>query len=227
MNPRISIVIPVFQESAIINDTLTRLPCPTQTPNLEIIVIDGDSAGATLATIQKADIIKATAPKGRSFQMNRGASLATGNILLFLHADTKLPENALDTLRQVLNRSDAVAGAFELGIDSPAPKYRIIEIAVKLRTHFTKIPYGDQAIFINRLLFKKIGGYPEVVLMEDIALMQRVKQHGGKIVILPSRVRTSARRWEKEGVFYCTLRNWLLVSLFYCGVSTERLKKFY
>ena len=159
--------------------------------------------------------------------MNRGAAAAGGEILLFLHADTRLPQDALESVSATLRDPGVVGGAFSLGIASPHPFFRVIERTVSLRTRFTRIPYGDQAFFFDRRFFHRIGGFSDIPIMEDVELMRRVKKHGYRIRILPAPVRTSPRRWEREGFVSCTLRNWLLVTLFYLGVPPHKLTRYY
>lgn len=222
-----SIIIPVYKETAVIKKTISNLLQLTQNARTEIIVVDGDKNGTSIHTIGHPDIIKIIAPRGRARQMNKGASVAKGDILIFLHADTLLPDTALRDLQSADREAEWVGGAFELGIDSSKKFYRFIELAVKWRTRITHIPYGDQAIFMKKDYFFKIGGFPQIPLMEDVSFMQRVKNEGGKIIIIPMQVKTSARRWEKEGILYCTLRNWILVFLYYLGVSPNKLVKHY
>jgi len=167
------------------------------------------------------------AQRGRARQMNKGAVHAGGKILLFLHADTLLPEGALQRISALMEKGAVVAGAFELGIDSARPVFRIIEKAASLRSRILRIPYGDQAIFIRKDYFRALGGFREIPLMEDVELMRRIKKAGDRISIIPEKVKTSPRRWEKEGILFCTLRNWTLISLYFLGVSPERLAKFY
>jgi hypothetical protein len=133
----------------------------------------------------------------------------------------------LNAIGQTLQSGDYVAGAFDLGIDSHRLAFRVIEKIACWRSRLTRIPYGDQAIFIRRDYFRSMGGFQDIPIMEDVDLMRRIKKKGGKIHILRDRVKTSARRWEKEGILYGTLRNWLLVSLFCAGVKPERLARFY
>ena len=120
-----------------------------------------------------------------------------------------------------------VGGAFRLGIQSDRLAFRIIEKVANFRSRTTRIPYGDQAIFIERNFFQQVGGYKEIPLMEDVELMRRIKKAGGKIAIINRQVQTSPRRWEKEGVVRCTLRNWVLITLYFLGVSPNQLVKFY
>lgn len=225
--PSISVIIPALLEQETINETITSLFWQDFTGALEIIVVDGDPQASTLRSIQDARVKKLLSEKGRARQMNEGASMAVGSILLFLHADTEIPGDGLEQIRSIMGEGRYVAGAFDLGIRAKGLRFRLIERVASLRSRLTRVPYGDQALFIERAHFLGMGGFAALPLMEDIELMRRVKRSGGKICILPSRVRTSARRWETEGVVCCTLRNWFLVFLYLCGVSPERLVRFY
>jgi rSAM/selenodomain-associated transferase 2 len=159
--------------------------------------------------------------------MNAGAVVARGEILIFLHADTRLPPGALKKINTVLENEKYVGGAFDLRIDSDRLFLKYIAARASLRSRLNRIPYGDQAIFIRKNYFDKIGRFKEIPLMEDVELMRRIKRRGDKIFILRDRVKTSARRWEREGVFYTTLKNQMLVNLYYLGVSPDKLAKYY
>ena len=193
----------------------------------EIIVVDGDPGKSTLKVINDPDIIKKASPAGRGVQMNNGARAATADVLLFLHADTILPANAFSTILDVCRDKDIVAGAFDLVIDASHPGFRIIEKTATLRSRITRIPFGDQAIFIKTDYFRRLGGYKPIALMEDVELMLRLRQRGCRIRFISDPVVTSARRWKKEGMIYTTIRNWILQLLFYIGVSPEKLKNYY
>ena len=114
-----------------------------------------------------------------------------------------------------------------MGIQSGRRVFRLIETGASLRSRITRVPYGDQAIFIRKDYFESIGGFSEIPLMEDVELMRRIKKGGGRIFIIPQKVMTSPRRWEKEGIVYCTLRNWTLITLYFLGVPPEKLTAFY
>ncbi len=227
INYRISIIIPTLHEGPIINQTIGSIFALPFDGEVEVIVVDGSPDGETLNTIRNNEVQKILSKKGRAHQMNKGAANARGEILLFLHADTELPENALNTISSVMHKGDFVGGAFDLGIQSDRPIFRLIEMAVSLRSRCTGIPYGDQAIFIRKEYFHSTGDFKEIPLMEDVELMRRIKKNGDKIYIIPEKVRTSPRRWEKEGPIYCTLRNWVLITLYSMGIPADKLSKFY
>lgn len=227
MRKTFSVIIPVFNESAIINNTIEHVWQTASGFDTELIIVDGDINGDTVKTIRNKQAIPMITAKGRGRQMNEGASAASGEILLFLHADTELPVNAFEAISSLLDSGEYAGGAFALGIGSGKRIFRIIENMVSLRTRLTGIPYGDQAIFVRRDCFEKVRGFQEIPLMEDVAFMRNLKRSGYKIGIIPQKVRTSARRWEREGVFFCTLRNWLLISLYLLGTDPQKLERLY
>ncbi|OGP63584.1 MAG: hypothetical protein A2V65_06870 [Deltaproteobacteria bacterium RBG_13_49_15] len=148
-------------------------------------------------------------------------------MLLFLHADTLLDSGAFEKIMSAMSQPQIAAGAFQLGIRSGKIVYRIIEKAVSFRTRFSRIPYGDQGIFIRKNTFFQMGGFKDISIMEDVDLMRRIKRSKRKIVLLSEKAYTSSRRWEKEGILYCTLRNWALISLYLLGLPPSRLARFY
>jgi rSAM/selenodomain-associated transferase 2 len=227
MKHRISIIVPVWNETAIINHSVRRILAQTCNGGFEVIVVDGSPDGETVQSIRDEKVKKFTAGKGRSVQMNRGASRASGEILLFLHADTTLPRGALETISALLDSGDVVGGAFDLGIDSERIIFRIIENMASFRSRISRMPYGDQGIFIRKDYFHAMGGFKEIPLMEDVDLMRRIRKAGDRICIIREKVKTSPRRWEKEGVLSCTLRNWSLITFYFLGVSPEKLARFY
>jgi rSAM/selenodomain-associated transferase 2 len=224
---RFSIIVPVFHEGENINDLIENLTHLDSDKNMEIIVVDGAQEKDTLGAIQRNPVIKISSERGRAKQMNAGASMARGEILIFLHADTELPVRALQKIHALMERSQYVGGAFDLGIKSNKFIFTIIAKLSSWRSRLNRIPFGDQAIFIRKECFSKIGGYKEIPIMEDADLMRRIKKSGNKIWIFYDRVMTSPRRWEKEGVIYCTLRNWTLQALYFLGVSPDKLALFY
>ena len=224
---KFSIIIPVFHEGERINEAIEYLNPLHSGQDIEIIVVDGTEEKDTLKVIQNNHIIKISTEKGRAKQMNVGASVANGEILIFLHADTELPMHAFQRIQSLIERKEYVGGAFDLGIKSDKFIFKVIGTLSSLRSRLNRIPFGDQAIFIRREYFNQIGGYKEIPLMEDVELMRRIKKSDSKIWIFHDRVMTSPRRWEKEGVIYCTLRNWTLQTLYFLGISPHKLANFY
>ena len=224
---RISVVIPVLHEAEHINDILTSLQVISNGRPYETIVVDGDPAGGTIRHIKDSRLVTLIAQKGRARQMNAGAARATGEILLFLHADTLLPVDALAKIEKALSDESYVGGAFNLDIQNNRWIFQIIGRCASWKHRLTRVPYGDQAIFIRRRIFKTLGGYPEIPLMEDVELMKRIKRKGWRIIILPDAVKTSSRKWEKDGVIYTIFRNWTLQVLYLLGMPAGRLVRYY
>lgn len=227
MATRFSVIIPVFNEEGTLPHTLEHVKKLEGAESSEIIIVDGDPAGKTIGTIRDEKVIATVASKGRGNQMNAGAALAKGSILTFLHADTRLPPHAFRLIGSSLSNPLYGAGAFDLAISSPRPIFRLIEKTASLRSRLTRIPYGDQALFFRKDYFEILGAFALIPLMEDVEIMRRIKKRGDRIVFIDQPATTSARRWEKEGVLFCTLRNWFLISLYLLGVSPERLSRLY
>ncbi len=224
----VSIIMPVLNEAESINGAISRV-LELQSPGKnEIIVVDGDPKGGTVSSIRHGSVITAiSGAVGRARQMNLGSSLARGAVLLFLHADTVLPDDAFAQIAASMAGDRFVAGAFDLGIDSPSGIFRITERYVALRTRITRIPFGDQAVFMRKGYFDEIGGFSDIPIMEDVDLMKRIRKRGDSIIIVPEQVKTSPRRWEREGVLRCTIRNWALQLAYALGAKPEWLAKWY
>jgi rSAM/selenodomain-associated transferase 2 len=227
MQSSISVIIPVHDERDGIARAIRGVRSLQGGGNVEIIVVDGHPEGTTLGAIDDGTVIGIRSSKGRGRQMNEGAALAKGEILLFLHADTMLPASAFDEIVSAMRHSDCIGGAFTLKIDSAQGFFRIIEGATDLRARLTRVPYGDQAIFIHRDYFQSIGGYHDIPILEDVDLMWRIRKNGGRIVLLPEAVVTSPRRWEKRGLVRTTLQNRLIMVLYLLGVKPERLARLF
>lgn len=226
--PDISVIVPVLHEGTTIVRTLEHIAVVADTITYEVIVVDGDPQGSTLHHLpQEHKITGIQSKAGRGNQMNAGADLAQGKILLFLHADTELPSKALQRILYTIDRTKAVAGAFDFSIDSPRWILDWISRGASLRTRLTRLPYGDQAIFMTRTTFQAVGGYPDFPILEDVDLMRRLKRQQLPIYLICDRVSVSARRWEQEGIVFCTVRNWILLSLYYLGISPHQLVRWY
>jgi rSAM/selenodomain-associated transferase 2 len=226
---RISIIIPALNEAGKIERAIASTR-PSQ--NTEVIVVDGGSSDNTRSLAQAMGVTAIASPTGRAHQMNLGAQSATGDILLFLHADTCLPPRFDALVRAALSpdsqsaRQTPIAGAFLLKIDAESTNLRWVEWGVKWRSRVLQMPYGDQALFLRADTFHEIGGFPALPIMEDFELVRRLKRMG-KIAIVSAPVVTSARRWLEQGVFVTTLINQVVVLGYLLGVNQERLRQFY
>jgi uncharacterized protein len=199
---------------------------PAQPGLVEVIVVDGGSSDQTVErALQLGATVLRTTP-GRAQQMNSGANAATGKLLLFLHADTHLPQNFLALVQQTLAQPGTIAGAFDLGIRGHQLGLRWVEWGVKWRSRRLQLPYGDQALFLAAHTFHQLGGFAELPIMEDFELVQRLRQRG-RISIAPAQVITSGRRWQKLGVCQTTLINQLVIAAYFLGVSPNRIARFY
>jgi rSAM/selenodomain-associated transferase 2 len=218
----VSVIIPTLNEADGIERTLTRL---SRIGGLELIVSDGGSSDETVSLAERhARVI--TAATGRAAQMNAGARAASGEILLFLHADSFLSEACVAELRKTLEDPRVIGGAFRLRIESSRIGVRLVGLAANIRTQLTGIPYGDQGLFVRTRVFNEMGGFPELPLMEDLEFSRRLK-HYGRRVILRTPIGTSSRRWDREGVWWVTLRNQMMVLLYFLGVPPGRLAGWY
>ncbi len=221
---RISIIIPVLNESANLQRTINS----TQpSDNIEVIVVDGGSSDDTRQVAAVPGVRVITSPVGRSQQLNLGAAVATGDILLFLHGDSRLPLGFDQLIRQVMSaKQPPIAGAFRLGIDAPQVLLRWVERGANWRSQVCQMPYGDQGIFLTAKVFQEIGGFLDLPIMEDFELIKRLRRQG-KILIVPQPVMTSARRWLQKGILKTTLINQLMVVGYLGGVSPAQLVKLY
>ncbi|MFN6474096.1 MAG: TIGR04283 family arsenosugar biosynthesis glycosyltransferase [Nostoc sp. SerVER01] len=220
---KISIIIPTLNEAANIKEAIATTQARI---NIEFIVVDGGSSDDSVEIAQSLGVKVISSSAGRAVQMNAGAVAASGEILLFLHADTRLPAGFDEMICTALQQPGIVAGAFNLRIDASLLSLRWVELGVKWRSHFCQMPYGDQAIFLTKALFQQIGGFAELPIMEDFELMRRLKAMG-RIAIISTPVVTSARRWLQKGVFKTTLLNQIVIIAYLLGVSPERIRCWY
>jgi rSAM/selenodomain-associated transferase 2 len=221
----LSIIIPVLNESPLIGDCLASLQ-ELRRRGHEVIVVDGgsiDDTGELAAPLSDRCLVSER--PGRAAQMNRGAAAASGDVLLFLHADTHLPQDA-DALLQVAGADADGWGRFDVVLSGRQPLLRVVEAAMNLRSRLTGIATGDQAMFVGRQLFYRAGGFPDIPLMEDISLSAALKRLRPPHCLRQT-VTTSSRRWEEQGILNTVLQMWMLRLRFFLGAPPANLAREY
>lgn len=218
----LSVIVPTLNEERCIEQTLRRI---VGLLNVEVIVADGGSEDSTIDIARQLGATVVLVNPGRGRQMNAGAAMASGDVLLFLHADTQLPDSFHQHVRATLEQ-DAIAGAFSLRIDGDRLGLRWIEYGVNFRSRFLGRPYGDQGLFVSANRFFKVGGFPNWPLMEDVELCQRLRKQG-TILLAGAAVTTSARRWLRLGILKTTLINQLCIAGFCLGIQSDTLHRWY
>ena len=223
--PTLSIVMPVLNEAAGMGAALQAL-APLRARSTQLVVADGGSSDATVALAQAAGATVVAAPRGRALQMNAGAQQASAGVLLFLHADTLLPENADQLIAQALANGQAVWGRFDVRITGQPRMLRVVAAFMNARSRWSGIATGDQAMFMTRAAFDAVGGFTAQPLMEDIEISKRLRQLS-RPACLRARVRTSGRRWETRGVWRTVLLMWRLRFAYWRGAAPEQLAERY
>lgn len=222
---KISVIIPTLNEEQHIAQTLQSLQGLRQQGH-EVIVVDASSEDQTLARIDGLYDCLIPGQRGRARQMDEGVRQASGSILWFLHADTQVPVAAIDLMTQIAATSEIVWGRFDVRLSGTHPLLRIVEALINLRSRLSGIATGDQGIFVSRVLYDQIGGYPQIPLMEDIALSKRLKQEC-KPLCLHQRLLTSSRRWEQYGILRTIGLMWSLRLAYALGISPDVLVRYY
>jgi rSAM/selenodomain-associated transferase 2 len=222
---RISVVIPVLNERANLPPALDSVRMAIADP--EIIVVDGGSIDGSLEWLKKQpDIHLVDAMRGKGPQQNGGGKLASGDVILFLHADCRLPKDAEAQLQRIMKDPDVAGGCFLARWSRDTLAFRFIAFGMNLRTMLRKTSYGDQALFVRRTTFHDVGGFPDWPLFEDTELVRRIKT-AGRFTIVRSKVTMSARRFEEHGIFHNIFLVYLLQIGFMVGVPPARLKKWF
>jgi rSAM/selenodomain-associated transferase 2 len=223
--PALSIIVPVLNEEAGIVAALDAL-ADYRRHGHEVIVVDGGSGDRTAELVRPLADNVLTAPRGRAAQMNAGAARASGDILVFLHADTRLPPASDCLIVEGLRRSRCVWGRFDVAIAGRNPLLRVVAAMMNMRSRASGIATGDQAIFVTRAAFAEGGGYPDIPLMEDVALSRRLKR-AGRPLCLTECVTTSGRRWEQRGIVRTILLMWRLRLAYFLGAQPAALARRY
>jgi len=219
----ISVIIPTLNEEGNLSVALRQL---ADRPDVELIVVDGGSVDHTVEIARRSTPYVFCTQAGRAQQMNLGARHATGDILLFLHADTFLLPGALEEVQRHIISDGAVGGAFDLHIDSHRRLCKFIARVANRRSRWLRLPYGDQGIFVWRQVFEALGGFPEIPIMEDIAFTRRLRR-AGRLTFIHSGLETNERRWSVSGVVRATLVNWWVTILFFLHVPPSELRRIY
>jgi rSAM/selenodomain-associated transferase 2 len=222
---KLSIIMPVLDEGEGIAAALDAL-ADLRARGTEVIVVDGGSRDATVQRARPRSDRVILASRGRALQMNAGAEQASSDVLLFLHADTRVPADADYVVLKGLERSGRVWGRFDVKIDGRSPVLPVVAWFMNLRSRLTGIATGDQAMFVRRGAFQAVGGFPAIALMEDIALCKRLKRVS-KPLCLRERVTTSGRRWEKRGVLSTIMLMWRLRLGYFFGADPKELARQY
>lgn len=223
--PRLSIIIPVLNEARSLQAHLPLLQAAREAGH-EVILVDGGSTdeGPALAAPLVDKLVRS--PAGRALQMNAGAAQASGDLLLFLHVDTRLPEGAIALLQQAFVQPAVQWGRFDVRLSGAHRAFRLIETMINLRSRVSGVATGDQALFLRAGLFHAIGGFPAIPLMEDVAITKTLRRLS-RPLCLRERVTTSSRRWEQHGIVRTVLLMWWLRLLYVCGMSPARLRDMY
>lgn len=217
----LSVVIPTLDEAETVAAAIRSVP-----EGVEVVVVDGGSLDGTRAAALDAGALFFEAPKGRAAQMNAGARAARGDVLLFLHADAILPAEAARAVEGALVDPRVVGGAFRLRISPARLPLSAIAFVSNLRARYLQFPYGDQGLFVRRAAFERVGGFPEIPFLEDVAVVRRLRRLG-RLAALEAAVTTGPRHWQRLGPLRTTLLNWEMVALYFAGVSPQRLARRY
>jgi len=219
---KLAVVIPAWNEARDVAEAVASAAAP----DVDVLVVDGESSDGTPEKARAAGARVIPAPRGRARQLQRGVEASRGDAVVFLHADTRLPQGWDAAVRAALVDPDAAGGCFALRFDERTPSLRLVEWGARLRVRLLGMPYGDQALFVRRSVLDAIGGVPQAPLMEDLDLVRAVRRRG-RLARLALPVTTSARRYRRGGVLRTMLRHWVAAAAWALGVPRERVAAWY
>jgi rSAM/selenodomain-associated transferase 2 len=221
---KLSVIVPMLNEAPAIARTLTAIR--NAAPSAQLVVVDGGSTDGSIAIAQPRCDVVIGASRGRALQMNAGAARASGDALVFVHADTIVPVTFARDIEGALADPEVVAGRFDVRLDDKHPLCVLIGALISLRSRISRTGTGDQAIFVRKTVFESLGGFPNMPICEDLDFARRLKR-AGRVACLRSRVTTSARRWRRGGIMRTVMRMWTIRLLYLVGVSPMRLARMY
>jgi len=222
---KVSIIIPALNDAGELKRLLPELQ-DFRTEGHEVIVVDGGSIDGTLSVARPLSDRLLMTGAGRGRQMNLGVENARHDLVLFLHADSQFPGNGIHEILRVMNEGDHHWGRFDISLDGKAGIYRLIALLMNIRSRITKVATGDQGIFVRKSLFLSVGGYEDIPLMEDVAISKTLREHSSPYC-LDSRIITSARRWQQNGVLATIIQMWVLRLAYYLGADPAALAQQY
>ena len=220
---KISIIVPTFNEELVLENTLTQIQ---QLSPHEVIISDGGSDDETCNIANRFSRHVITGSSGRAAQMNAGAAVATGDILLFLHADSRLEKKSYQTMLKAMANPKWLGGAFTLSIESDKWSLKLITLLANIRSKYFGLAYGDQGFFVRKEVFRNMKGFPLIPICEDLDFYRRLRKEG-PVILLKEKAHTSPRRWVQEGIFFTTARNIVIAVLFGLGFPPHILTKWY
>jgi rSAM/selenodomain-associated transferase 2 len=221
---KLSVIVPMLNEAPAIARTLTAIR--NAAPSAQLVVVDGGSTDGSIAIAQPRCDVVIGASRGRALQMNAGAARASGDALVFVHADTIVPVTFARDIEGALADPEVVGGRFDVRLDDNHPLCVLIGALISLRSRISRTGTGDQAIFARKAIFESLGGFPNMPICEDLDFARRLKR-AGRVACLRSRVTTSARRWRRGGIMRTVMRMWTIRLLYLAGVSPMRLARMY
>ena len=221
---KLSVIVPMLNEAPAIARTLTAIR--SAAPSAQLIVVDGGSTDGSIAVAQPRCDVVISASSGRALQMNAGAARASGDALVFVHADTAVPVTFARDIEGALADPEVVGGRFDVRLDDKHPLCVLIGALISLRSRISRTGTGDQAIFARKTIFESLGGFPNMPICEDLDFTRRLKR-AGRVACLRSKVTTSARRWRRDGIMRTVMRMWTIRLLYLAGVSPMRLARMY